>query len=144
MVSECELCGSKNANRKTKVDNAILNVCDSCVSFGEEVPIIEFKSIKKKIPKITELEKAVKNNFNLVIKKAREKMNLTQDQLAKKLNEKSSVIKRIEEGWEPPTSLLNKLEKFFNIELIEEVEEKTIEKRTDRKKLTIGDIVEVH
>jgi uncharacterized protein (TIGR00270 family) len=70
-------------------------------------------------------------------------LNLTQEQLAKKLNEKSSVIKRIEEGWEPPPTLIRKIEKFFNIKLTEEIEEKPLNKKTEKKKLTIGDVVEV-
>jgi len=144
MPPECELCGSKDAKRKTKIDEAILSVCDNCVSFGEEIPVIEFKSVKKEIPKIQELEKVIKNNFHIIIKNSREKMNLTQKQLAKKLSEKASSIKRIEEGWEPHLGLINKLEKFFNIQLIEEMEEKTLGKRIERKKLTIGDVVEVH
>jgi len=70
-------------------------------------------------------------------------MNLTQEELAKKLKEKASIIKRIEEGWEPPLKLINKIEKFFNIKLREQIEEKVLEKKSDSKKLTIGDIVEV-
>lgn len=40
-MSECELCGSKNADRRTKIDNAILNVCKGCVGFGQEIPAVE-------------------------------------------------------------------------------------------------------
>jgi ribosome-binding protein aMBF1 (putative translation factor) len=39
--------------------------------------------------------------------------------------------------------MIKKLERFFNIELTEEIEEKQIESKTDRKELTIGDVVEV-
>jgi len=70
-------------------------------------------------------------------------MKLKQEDLAKKLNEKSSIIKRVEEGWEPPSNLIRKLEKFFNIKLTEKPEEKTLEKKIDKKKLTVGDVVEI-
>jgi len=70
-------------------------------------------------------------------------MNLTQEELAKKLKEKASVIKRTEEGWEPPLKLIKKIEKFFDIELREEIEEEILEKKSDSKRLTIGDVVEV-
>ena len=70
-------------------------------------------------------------------------MNLTQEELAKKLKEKASIIKRVEEGWEPPTKLINKIEKFFDIKLREKIEEKVLEKKSDSKELTIGDVVEV-
>jgi putative transcription factor len=71
------------------------------------------------------------------------KRNLTQEDLAKKLNEKVSILKRIEDGWEPPLNVVKKLERFFNIELTEEAEEKKIEKKTSKTDLTIGDVVEV-
>jgi putative transcription factor len=89
------------------------------------------------------MDQAIKTNFHLLIKNERAKKNLTQEELAKKLNEKASLIKRVEEGWEPPLSMIKKLERFFNIELTEEIEEKQIESKTERKELTIGDVVEV-
>lgn len=78
-----------------------------------------------------------------MVRNSRSRMNLKQEELAKKLNEKLSVIKRLEDGWEPTPSLISKLEKFFNIELTEKAEEKKIDKKTQKEKLTIGDIVEV-
>lgn len=138
----CEICGSENANRKSKIEGVILNVCDKCVKLGEELARIQIRPSKKFIPKI-ELEEMIKLDFYQTIKKERQKMNLTQEQLAKKLNEKSSVIKRIEEGWEPHVKLIKKLEKFFNIRLTEIPQTKSLEKKQERKKLTIGDVAEI-
>jgi putative transcription factor len=140
---ECEICGSRKADRKTRVDNAILTVCNECVSFGEEIPTVELREDKRIIPRLEEMEQIVKSNFHLTVKNERAKRNLTQEELAKKLNEKASVIKRIEDGWEPPINIIKKLERFFDIDLTEEIEEKQIEKRAEKKDLTIGDIVEV-
>jgi putative transcription factor len=89
------------------------------------------------------LEEAIKSNFHLLVKNERNKRNLTQEELAKKLNEKASIIKRVEDGWEPSIKIIKKLERFFNIKLTEEIEEKQIERKTDKKELTIGDVVEV-
>ena len=139
---ECELCGSK-ATRKAKVEGIVLNVCDDCVKFGKEIPTIEFRRTKKKIPKIEGLEQVLIKDFHKLIRKSREKMNLTQEELAKKLKEKASVIKRIEEGWKPPLKLINKIEKFFDIKLREEIEEKVLDKKSNSTNLTIGDVVEV-
>jgi len=118
-------------------------VCDECVKFGEEVPIIELRAVKKIIPKLEGMENVIKPNFKNLIKNERTRRNLTQEELAKKLNEKASIIKRIEDGWEPSLITIKKLENFFNIKLTEELEEKQIEKKTDKKELTIGDVVEV-
>jgi len=90
------------------------------------------------------METTIKSNFHLLVKNERTKRNLTQEELAKKLNEKESIIKRIEDGWEPSLDVIKKLERFFNINLTEEIEEKQIEKKTDKTELTIGDIVEIH
>ena len=89
------------------------------------------------------MDQAIKSNFHLLVKNERTKKNLTQEELAKKLNEKVSLIKRVEEGWEPPLSIVKKIERFFNIELMEELEEKQLESKANRKDLTIGDVVEV-
>jgi len=142
-MNECEICGSKDARRKTKIDKAILTVCDKCVGFGEEIRPPAIMKIRKNIPRIEEPTDVLKSDFSEIIKRSREKKGLKQDQLAKKLNEKSSVIKRIEEGWDPSPSLINKLEKFFNIKLTENPEEKKLGSKKNKEKLTIGDVVEI-
>jgi ribosome-binding protein aMBF1 (putative translation factor) len=40
-------------------------------------------------------------------------------------------------------NVVKKLEKFFSIKLMQDIEEGRIEKKIDKKKITIGDIVEV-
>ncbi len=140
-MSECELCGSDKANRKTKIDGAVLTVCEKCVGFGEEIKPVEVKIVKR-IPKLETVD-ILKPNFNEIIRNSRSKMNLKQEDLAKKLNEKLSIIRRVEEGWEPTPSLISKLEKFFNIELTESPEDKKLEKKTSKERLTIGDVVEI-
>ena len=137
------MCGSDKANRKTRIDGAVLTVCEKCVGFGEEIRPIEMKIMKKPIPKL-EMGDILKQNFNIIISNSRSKMNLKQEDLAKKLNEKLSIIKRVEEGWEPTPILISKLEKFFNIELTENPEDKKLEKKTSKERLTIGDVVEIH
>lgn len=135
------MCGSGKANRKTKIDGAVLTVCEKCVGFGEEIKPVEVKMVKR-IPKLEAVD-ILKPNFNEIIRNSRSKMNLKQEGLAKKLNEKLSIIKRVEEGWEPTPSLISKLEKFFNIELTESPEDKKLEKKTSKERLTIGDVVEI-
>jgi putative transcription factor len=138
---ECELCGSK-ATRRAKVEGSILDVCDDCVKYGEEVPRIEIRRTKRLPPKI-ESEDVLVRDFHKIIRRSRENRKLTQVELAKKLKEKVSVIKRVEDGWEPPTKLIEKIEKYFNIKLREKVEDNAQNKKKETKKLTIGDIVEV-
>ena len=137
---QCEVCGSRYSRRRAKIEGVILRVCSNCVKLGEELPVVEIKKVKKKIQKIE--EKIIKPNFSFIIKEKREKMKLTQEQLANKLNEKLSIIRKIENGWEPSSKLIEKLEKLFKIKLFEVPKEEYIEKQ-ERKNLTIGDIVEI-
>jgi putative transcription factor len=142
-MPECELCGSKNATRKTKIDSVILTTCEECTSFGQEMARVEFSSEKREVPKL-DMAGGIVPNFNDLIRNARANKGLTQEDAAKKLNEKSSILKRIEEGWEPPTATLKKLEKFFGLKLIEELKEEKVGRPAGKSELTIGDVAEVN
>jgi putative transcription factor len=141
VISECNVCGS-DATRKAKIEGTIVDVCDKCVRFGDEVREVEFRK-PKKVTVIEETEQVLAKDFSKSIRKAREDKKLTQEDFAKKLNEKVSIIKRIEEGWQPSDRLVKKIEKFFNIKLKEDAVQLAKEKRTTKKKLTIGDVVEI-
>ena len=61
-------------------------------------------------------------NYDFEIRKAREAKNWSREDLGKKINERVSVITRIETGkMTPDTKLTKKLEKALNIKLLEEV-----------------------
>jgi uncharacterized protein (TIGR00270 family) len=111
----CEICGSKDENRRARIEGVILGVCNKCVKLGEELPKVNIAPKKKIEKKINELDFTLREDFSEIIRKEREKRNLTQEQLAKLLREKSTIIKRIEEGWEPTLEITKRLEKFFNI-----------------------------
>lgn len=143
-MGECELCGSKDANLRTKIDNAILKVCKNCVGYGQPIATVSYVSQRKILRKLEGEDIEVKSDLKETVRRERSKMKMTQDDLAKALGEKLSVIKRIEEGWEPPTATLRKLEKFFGITLVEDVEEKAVESRGGKVSLTIGDLVDLH
>jgi len=139
---DCEVCGSKDATRKAKIEGVILRVCDRCVKLGEEIPVLKIEK-KKKI--LSEIEPYVLvKDFNIIIRNERQKRNLTQEEFAKKMNEKLSVIKRIEDGWQPPENILHKIERFLNIKLLQNKTEIKISQKTGNKNITIGDIVEVN
>lgn len=77
-------------------------------------------------------------DFGEVVRTARIKMGLTQEDLAKQLNEKLATIKKIESGeFKPPITLARKLERFLKIKLLEPVEEI---KQVSSKYSTKGDL----
>ncbi|MEM1574836.1 MAG: multiprotein-bridging factor 1 family protein [Nitrososphaerota archaeon] len=62
-------------------------------------------------------------NYGEIIRNARIKMGLSQEELAKQISEKLTIIKKIEQGaFKPPIELARKLEKFLKIKIIEKVE----------------------
>lgn len=142
---ECEICGAK-ATKKIKIDGVLVSVCERCVRYGELVQEPAKPKPKKVEPeKIEELEKYIDPEYPEIIRKAREKMNLTIEELAKKINEKESVLSKLERGHLSPTfELAEKLERFLGIKLIKEYEEKSYTRsKAPVGTLTIGDIVEI-
>mgnify|MGYP000038160526 CR=1 FL=1 len=86
-------------------------------------------------------------DFGELIRKARIRLGLTQQDLAAQLNEKITVIKKIEAGQlRPSIQLAKKLEKFLKIRLLVPVEEESIElgklsSRRELKGVSLGDLL---
>ena len=83
------------------------------------------------------------DNYNSLIKNKREKLNLTQDELAIKLKEKVSLISSIERGDIKPTlELAKKFENSLGIRMITKIsQEKQIPNEKSNSSLTIGDLL---
>jgi putative transcription factor len=151
----CEICGKEIQKPITiRVNKTYLKVCDSCKIIGEVVENkpIEMRKVIKKMPtpqyktlKIPQVEVSIREDFATEIRKAREKMGMTQDMLASLVGEKLSTLKKIEAGKLKPTiELAKKLEKVLKITLLEmeSFEEKTVSKKSEQD-ITLGDIVEI-
>jgi len=140
----CDMCGKDTKLFRVKIENAIMSVCDGCSKFGEVLSevkkAVEIKSVKKAENEVMEL---IKDNYGLIIKKAREKLGLKQEDLAKQIKEKTSVIHKLEnELIEPSLKLAKKLERFLRIKLIEHYKEE--KKKIDfgeSGEMTIGDLL---
>jgi len=132
------------------IEGAIVDACDKCSNFGTKVDIGQesaYKAIKKTI-KISELENPgleLIPEYGKMIVTVREDKGLTRYDLAKKINEKESVVKRLEEeGFEPDTGLVKKIESFLDIRLRETYEGVVLHRREKKRiDLTVGDVVEV-
>jgi len=144
---ECTICGKKVPRLfKAEIEGTILEVCESCLSFGEKIIEPEVLTRVRRVRRkhLVEEEIVFVDNYGKLIVAARKKMNLTREEFAKKINEKESVIKRVEaEEMRPNDALIKKIERFLGIKLTKTYEKKRIEKRVQRGKLTLGDIVEV-
>ncbi|MFQ5892183.1 MAG: multiprotein bridging factor aMBF1 [Candidatus Methanofastidiosia archaeon] len=143
----CEMCGREIKGRSTEilVEGARLMVCGGCSRYGSVVSERkrDFHSSAKTLEKEVREEYDIVENYPHKVRRAREMRNLTQKELAKRINEKESVIHRIETGGMVPSKRLSKkLERFLEIKLVEKVEDfKLSHRKTKSEDLTIGDVI---
>ncbi len=157
----CELCG-KDATflRKVTVEGVQLQVCTECAKFGIESKKEEPKEEKGPRPIIArrlevrekrgkprdvyssgEKEEIVED-FGAVIRKAREKKGLSQKDLAMKINERVTILSKVEAGqMRPDDRFVAKLEKELGIKLQEKVAEVLAGKESARSSLSLGDYI---
>jgi putative transcription factor len=133
----CEVCGRKIHGKPYKViiEGARLTTCDDCSKHGKLTweeepkpkvvikprgpkPVLMVKSRDQQtIPPEATLELA--DDFDSRIRQAREKIGLSHKELGKKLNEKVSLLKKIEmKRMTPDNALATKLEHALKIKLI--------------------------
>ncbi len=143
---ECEMCGSREAVTKAKIEGVVLHVCERCAKYGKEIKAGRETGCRK-IPVSEELpvrEEIPVEDFGKEVKKLREKSKLSQEELAKEIGEKTSVIRRIEEGWVPEEKVIRKLEKFFGVKLMERISECRASTQSSKNQaLTLGDVAEI-
>lgn len=139
------MCGKETELVTALIESAELKVCINCARFGNVLkkPVIKEK-IKSAKPE-KEIIESIIPDYNKVIKSARERLGLTQEDFAKKVNERESVIAQFESGHLKPTIIIaRKLEKLLNINLVEELEithNKTAGIKSEG--LTLGDIIKL-
>lgn len=138
---ECPICGGIiwGKGERVLIEGAKITVCRSCAQHGIQLhkkrqnnptKTYDSKKVKKSIPKrsnktqnlIDETEVLV-SDFSSRIRKARTANNLTQEQFAQKLNEKPSLLRRIEAGKvEPTIKLAKKIEIVYKIKILEKAD----------------------
>lgn len=139
----CEICGGKIFGRgyRIVVEGSELTVCDKCRDLGVEAKNVKIRVAKRKVaPKPIMEDYEVVENFHEIIRKEREKRGWTQEELAKRIHEKVTLIKKLEnKEITPEKDVIEKLERLFNISLRERVEDVKIE---SSKSLTptLGDL----
>ena len=136
---ECEICGKPVPEHnpiRAKIEGSVMVVCKECSKLGtiqKAPPKPKFRQQPKgKKQNKTQTRNYSRNDepseeliedFELEIRKAREAKNWSREDLGKKINERVSVITRIEtKKMTPDTKLTRKLEKALNIKLLEKVD----------------------
>lgn len=151
-MSSCELCGYEGNLLDAIIEGSLLRVCRNCCSFGKVVPIQHHTNVpdkttlaKLKRRALDEADELIVEHYSGLIKEEREKRKLTQEELAKAIHEKESIIHKLESGQMlPPLALARKLEHFLHITLIHSYQDEEKPKiNFSDKALTIGDLIKV-
>jgi uncharacterized protein (TIGR00270 family) len=157
-MAVCELCGHIGATVDAIVEGSVLNVCRNCLAYGDAVEIK--KPDQRRVDKALKMhgnwKNPVKNksmedeivvrDFARIVKRARMGMRMKQDDAAKAIAEKVSVLQKVETGaLEPSLKLAKKLEQFFGVKLIKKQEKVSgdvvQEFSTTGSGVTIGDLI---
>lgn len=153
----CEICGKNIVGRSSQIsiERSLLIVCEECSRFGVAVDRRTASKIERSIPKPGPMkvvppklrkrdrfeEFVLVNGFGDVIRRAREGVRMTREDLARKLGEKDSVIRRIESGEMYPTSELTlKIEHLLKISLKATVDSSIKGSAPTPSNLTLGDV----
>lgn len=143
-MASCELCGKDTELVSALVEGTTLNVCASCGRHGRV--LARPRATKPKHAKKAEIDvvESLVDDFGERLRRAREKSGLTQKEFARKLNEKESVLQKIETGqFRPTIEAARRFERILGITLVESssVEQVVQKKKSESNGLTIGDVL---
>jgi putative transcription factor len=162
----CEVCGRGIRGKpfNVMIEGARLMVCSECSKLGKacrEEPgqkpanlgarltpkPVAVLTRKPQAPKIdTTLE--LVENFDLKIRQARERLGLSHEDLGKRINEKVSLLRKIETGkMTPDNRLATILEHALKIKLIDVAKEEKVPQaglaKSSGRDVTLGDLVQL-
>lgn len=146
----CEMCGTEQDRlRPVSVEGSRLMLCDRCARFGEEIrppkarsPSLPGTPQRTPTQRVRETEYDLAPDFPLRLRRAREAMGWKREELARKINEKLSVLEKLEKGrMRPPDALVSKLERTLQVRLRERIEEGEGPQHTESTPLTLGDLI---
>jgi len=169
-MAQCEMCGAeKSSLTTTKVEGAELELCDDCKDFGTEVKTESSSTTSTKYSTSSDDSSSssssggsssgggggrrrdmfdqmdeIAGDYDEQIRSAREREGLSREDLAKELNEKASLIGKLERGdILPSDDVRAKLEKRLDVSLAEGSDDDTADWETDSSMTqTLGDVVE--
>jgi len=159
----CEMCGKQvTFCKKVTIEGVLLDVCAECAKFGNEAKKVPVKEETAPRPVITQrLEERERRgkprdvletmeredlveDYASRIRNARSKTGMTQKDLAMKINEKLTVLNKVEAGdLHPDEKLIAKLEKELGIVLKEKVATVQVAKATGARTLTLADVIKI-
>jgi putative transcription factor len=160
----CEVCGCRIGGKPFNViiEGARLTVCGECAKHGkicydEPKPKLTFAKPKarpvmlraqpKPKPPSVDTSLELVEDYGVKIRKAREQLGLSHEELGKKISEKESVLRKIETRKMAPNNLLiTKLEHALKIKLLVPISEEKIPQipKSPNRELTLGDLMQLN
>lgn len=162
----CEVCGCKIPGKSFNVmiEGARLTVCGECAKHGKVCynepkpkPVFQkpraatavFRVQTKPPSPPVDTTVELSEDYGTRVRKAREKLGLSHEELGKRLNEKVSLLRKIETGKMTPSDrLATALEHVLKVKLIvAKKEEKSPQvkiSKTPSRELTFGDLIQLN
>lgn len=168
----CEMCGKEGPLKTAKIEGNKMRVCGDCAKFGQVVepasssgggpssggsasgsnqPNIQAgleKRKQKRKPRdvFSDRDKVLVEDYGDRVRKARQKKDLTPEELSDQINEKKSVISHTERNdHHPSDELVKKLERALDITLMEKPQHTELaqskSKPASAGKVTLGDLL---
>ncbi len=143
-MPECDICGSTGEVRKMIIEGATVSACRRCQAFGKDIPSKKSNLTRKTPSSVKQApfpakrsenyrrmpsrsrkpEKMLIDNFGEAITQARSKKGLSRRELGMQINERESLLVRIEhERLTPSDSVIDKIERALDINLYTEAVE---------------------
>jgi putative transcription factor len=159
----CEVCGRKihGSPIRAIIEGAKLTVCSECSKHGKIIreeptlkqgpprkPLTPIPVKKKTATATVDITQEVVEGYDSKIRQAREKLGISHEELGKKINEKASVLRKLETGKMMPNNMIvTKLEHALKIKLLVPVSEEKIPQEIPKlpnRELTLGDLMQLN
>jgi putative transcription factor len=159
----CEMCGADDPRlKRVAVEGTVLMVCDACSRFGKEMgPPVPLTPGRKAVPAPVAVrlearrrrmapkdiyeqagEEELLPDYPLLIRKAREGRGWKRDELGRRINERVSIIEKLEKGeMRPPDELVKRLERSLEVKLRGKVEPGAAKRSGAARPVTLGDLL---
>ena len=143
----CELCGKETQLFSAVVEGADLEVCANCAKHGAVKNSLRTSRMSMpSMPLKLELpEETIVHNFASLLHQAREKRGLSQEDFAKLLQERESMVTKWELGsLQPEIAVAKKIGKILGLSLVEMEKAEPLPLQKQRSGvLTLGDMIKV-
>lgn len=141
----CEMCGRESQLLTANVEGVEMNLCPGCSRYGSVKKqttnrvFTPSRRVKKDEPQFR-----VVRNYSNLLKSSREKKGLSQEEFAKFLQEKVSIVAKWESGkLRPSVGAARRLGRLLDLNLVESETTEVFEKKKSRHNdyFTLGDFI---